>query len=69
MNQDDENQKNPEGRKFIGVKFDCCGAYARVYHNAQHNAYMGRCPRCLKAIKVQVDPSRATTSNRFFKAK
>lgn len=56
-----------EKRKYLGIKFDCCGAYARVYFNETQKAYLGRCPRCCKQVKILVDKNKGTTS-RFFTA-
>ncbi|MCP5463456.1 MAG: hypothetical protein H7A33_00340 [Deltaproteobacteria bacterium] len=66
----DSNQNNDgSGRKFLGIKFECCGTYARVYLNEKMQAYMGACPRCCKRVKILVDKEKATTDKRFFVAK
>jgi len=54
------------GRPFLGVRFRCCGAYARVYLNRNGTAYEGRCPRCLKPVRALVGPTG--TDSRFFDA-
>ena len=43
-----------KGRPFIGVHFVCCGVYARIYRQPNAKAYRGRCPRCLRTLKVRV---------------
>ena len=53
-------------RPWVGVRFDCCGVYTRVYRNAEGTAYEGRCPRCLGPIRLRVGPGG--TSSRFFMA-
>ena len=53
-------------RPYLGVRFDCCGAYSRVYRNRDHTAYEGRCPRCLRMLRIRIDPSGVPA--RFFRA-
>ena len=50
-------------RKFLGIQFDCCGTYSRIYANKENTAYTGNCPRCGKAIRVKIGPGG--TENRF----
>ena len=61
-----KNPSEPGGGDFLGVRFECCGAYARVYRNRSGDAYEGRCPRCLKPIRFEIGPGG--TSSRFFTA-
>lgn len=56
------------GKKFIGVHFECCGLYTRIYYNEKENAYKGNCPLCRRPVNVKVDPQTGVEA-RFFKAK
>ncbi len=53
-------------RPWIGINFDCCGVYARIYRNREGTLYSGRCPKCLAKVEVQVGPGG--TSQRLFRA-
>lgn len=54
------------GRPFVGVQFECCGIYARIYRNAAATAYAGNCPRCAKKIELKIGPGGS--DSRFFTA-
>lgn len=54
-------------RKFLGVHFQCCNVYARIYVNPEGTAYKGNCPRCGKRVEVKVGPGG--TDSRFFTAR
>jgi hypothetical protein len=54
-------------RKFIGILFECCNIYQRIYVNSDGTAYVGRCPKCLQEVVVKVGPGG--TDSRFFKAR
>ncbi|MCA9483029.1 MAG: hypothetical protein KC553_04790 [Nitrospina sp.] len=62
-------QSNPpsRGKKFLGIHFECCNVYRRVYINKDGNAYEGRCPKCYRPVKVLIGPDG--TASRFFNAR
>lgn len=53
--------------KFLGIIFECCHVYRRVYINREKNAYEGRCPQCYRKVKVVIGTEG--TTQRFFTAR
>ena len=53
-------------RHWIGVRFDCCNVYHRIYKSKDGKFYRGRCPRCLRKVRLRVGPEG--TDARFFVA-
>ncbi|MBM4376090.1 MAG: hypothetical protein FJ095_13480 [Deltaproteobacteria bacterium] len=50
--------KPPES---LGVMFECCNAYRRIWKRRDISAYEGRCPRCARLITIAVGPGGSTS--------
>ena len=53
-------------RRWVGVHFECCGTYTRIYKNSQGTAYVGYCPRCAQPVRVRIGPDGS--NHRMFRA-
>ena len=62
----EKTRKRREPRKYLGVHFECCGVYQRIYLNKAETAFVGWCPRCTRRVEVKVSPTG--TTDRFFSA-
>ena len=58
----DEKKK----RKYLGIMFECCNVYQRIYANKENTAYVGNCPKCYKRVQIKI--GEGGTNSRFFKA-
>ncbi len=54
-------------RPWLGIHFECCRVYQRIWLNAARTAYAGRCPRCGAQILLPLGPGG--TDCRFFRAR
>ena len=61
-----EGEAQRKVRPFLGVKFDCCSIYSRIYQNKDGTHYIGNCPKCAKQIRIRI--GYGGSSNRFFTA-
>jgi len=59
-------EANNSEKKFLGVMFDCCNVYGRLYKNQQGTHYQGRCPMCMRTVRAKI--GEGGTSQRFFRA-
>ncbi len=72
FDHDDNDDPQADGdrttrrRPYIGVYFECCSVYARIYRRPDEKVYQGRCPNCLAIVRVRVGPDG--TNSRIFRA-
>jgi hypothetical protein len=68
MNESVKSAARPnQSRPFLGVMFECCSVYVRIYKNREGTAYVGHCPKCAKRIAIRI--GAGGSDNRFFRAR
>jgi len=72
MGEDTNNEEQKPKKKFLGIYFNCCHIYGRLYANKDSTAYVGRCPKCLRPMRVPIgqeaENGQQITDRRFFRA-
>ena len=67
---EEDNQEQPHKRKFLGIWFECCHVYGRLYQNKDGTKYIGRCPKCMRSLSVDINAnSERATNRRFFRGR
>lgn len=64
--EEEEKEEQPQKRDFLGIMFNCCNVYSRIYKNKEGTAYEGVCPRCFKRVSVKI--GKGGSDRRFFNA-
>ncbi|MFH1068091.1 MAG: hypothetical protein V1794_00595 [Candidatus Glassbacteria bacterium] len=62
--EDKTGKQRRQPRPYIGITWECCKVYSRIYLNRKGSAYVGWCPRCGK--RAQLDLSPTGSKSRFF---
>ena len=64
---EEDSSEQQQKRKFLGIWFECCHVYGRLYKNRQGTHYVGRCPKCLRSVQVRIGGEGEGTNRRFFR--
>ena len=64
--EEKEKEEQPQKRDFLGIMFNCCNVYSRIYKNKEGTAYEGVCPRCFRRVSVKI--GKGGSDRRFFNA-
>ena len=54
-------------RPYLGILFECCNVYSRIYLNRLGTAFSGYCPRCGAPVTIKAGPGGSRS--RFWKAR
>ena len=57
-------QTGNQQREYLGINFECCKVYSRIFINEKKTQYAGNCPRCGKFIQFDIAPGGS--DSRFF---
>ncbi|HSG99881.1 MAG TPA: hypothetical protein VLB27_07525 [candidate division Zixibacteria bacterium] len=57
MSDADNPQTGRPKREFVGVHFNCCNVYSRIYLNPQRPRQYGWCPRCGARVEIVLSPT------------
>ncbi|MGP1346383.1 MAG: hypothetical protein ACTS3F_06930 [Phycisphaerales bacterium] len=57
----------PAARSWLGIHFNCCHVYGRLYKSRDGTRYSGMCPRCGAALHCMV--GAGGTQRRFFETR
>lgn len=50
------SEEKPGKRPFLGITFECCRVYWRIYLTKDRKRFAGHCPRCGTPVSVPVGP-------------
>ncbi len=53
-------------RSFIGMFFEECSVYSRIYKNKAETAYVGFCPKCGRKVSIKIGANGI--GERFFRS-
>ena len=56
MAENTKPRAGAKGRPFIGITFECCRVYRRVYLTADKSAFAGSCPKCGTPVRIRTGP-------------
>ena len=62
----EEIENKEKKSNYLGIMFECCNVYARIYKNKDGTAYAGHCPKCMKSVRVKI--GEGGTNTRIFRA-
>jgi hypothetical protein len=48
-------------RPWLGIHFECCDVYRRIYRDGKRRRYEGACPRCGRRVSVRIGPGGVAT--------